>query len=147
MEPGQIFMGSYLSTVSPERFFFFFHQSFQFSKFYILISLSLTWDPMGAKISKRYFSHIMWFHVIIMWFQQNFMRNMLAIGNIGHSFSWRSAKNLKKIMALWHFCLQKTHGLEIKKQNTIVAVFIQSQPNLTRTLATMTEYRLLLFFF
>ncbi len=52
------FIGSYLSTISPDRFFFFFFQNFQFSIFhdFFFFSFSLTWDPTGAKIAKRYSS-------------------------------------------------------------------------------------------
>ena len=45
------FMDSSLSTISPD-FFFFFFQNFQFSNVYIF-SFLLTWDPIGAKISKK----------------------------------------------------------------------------------------------
>ncbi len=54
------FVGSSLSTISPDHFFF---QNFQFPNFddFVFIFVNPR-DPMGAKMSKRYSSHI--FHVI-----------------------------------------------------------------------------------
>ncbi len=37
--------------------FFFFFQNFKFSNFHDFFSFSLTWEPMGAKIAKRYSYH------------------------------------------------------------------------------------------
>ena len=45
------FVGSSLSTISPDHFVFF--QNFQFLNFYIFFLFSSTWNPMGAKISKK----------------------------------------------------------------------------------------------
>ncbi len=55
MDPGQIL---WEATYPPylQTFFFVFFLNFQFSNFYDFFSFSLTWDPMGAKISKRYSS-------------------------------------------------------------------------------------------
>ncbi len=53
---GPNFVESYLSAISPDRFIVRFSKYLIF-KFLRIFSFSLTWDPMGAKISKRYFSH------------------------------------------------------------------------------------------
>ncbi len=60
MDPDQ----SLWETPSPpyHQTFFFFFKMFKFSIFRILFSLSLTWDPMGAKMSKCHSSSI--FHLI-----------------------------------------------------------------------------------
>ena len=49
------FVGSSLSTI-PRNHFFFFFQNFEFSNFYEFFSFPLTWDPMGAKISKKHYT-------------------------------------------------------------------------------------------
>ncbi len=52
MDTGQILWAAsypYLQTI-------FFFQNFQFKIFYHFFVLSLTWEPMGSTISKRYSS-------------------------------------------------------------------------------------------
>ncbi len=49
-------MDSSLSTISPDHFFLFFFQNFQFSSFYILF-VFVNMGPYGSKISKGYSSH------------------------------------------------------------------------------------------
>ncbi len=49
-----ISIGSNLSTKSPDHFFF---RVSNFKSLFFSFQFSLKWDPMGAKISKRYSSH------------------------------------------------------------------------------------------
>ncbi len=65
------FMESYLPYLQT---IFSFFKIFYFHIFTIFISISLTWDPNGAKISKHYFSHN--FDPI----STKFMTNMIVMG-------------------------------------------------------------------
>ncbi len=90
IDPGQILWVApsppYLQTI------FFFFQNFQFSNFYDFFSFSLTWDPMRAKISKRYSTSI--FHPIWAKFYHKLGSHE---GIEGYGRYWRSAKILKKV--------------------------------------------------
>ncbi len=54
----QNFVELWLLTTSPDNFFFFFvfNGFLNFNEFFFFIFV-ITWDPMGVKISKHYFSH------------------------------------------------------------------------------------------
>ncbi len=68
--------------------FLFLIQNFSiFNFFTIFVSFSLTWDSMGANISKRYSS----FHPI--W--ANLYENKVVMGEYKVMGIWRSAKNFK----------------------------------------------------
>ena len=120
------FMESYLCTIPQNIFFSFFFQ--KFSNFVITFSFfpfSSTWDPMGAKISKHYFSHS--FCPISTKFYVKYVSHW---GNIGYYlfinllvffFFLGGGVIYPKLKLLWHF--------------------IESQANFLKTLATMVEYR------
>ena len=89
MVPG--IKGSYLSDIFSD-FFSFFFLNFQFSILYDFFSFSLTWDPMGAKISNSYIS-------LSSDFNQSFVINIVVMWEYRLLLFWRSVKHKQ----IWHF--------------------------------------------
>ncbi len=77
-------------------------------------------------------------------FQPDFMENVVIMGNTGYYFFNDLPKFQKK--KIWHVFV-KTYrtiwGWKFEK-TTPPTLFIRSQPNVIRVLATIVEYRLLL---
>ena len=92
---------------------------------------------MGAKISKRYFSHT---------FNSISTKLYDKYDSHGGIQAITFLALCQKLKILWHFEIFNTTILGWKFQNaTLPTLFIQYQPNFMRTLATMVECRLLLF--
>ncbi len=92
----------YLQTI------FFCFQNSQFSKFFF--SFSLTWDPMGATISKRYSSYN--FHLI--W--AKLYENKLIMGGIKKFKRFGDLPKIKHFYGTLKFLSTQDHmGLEISK--------------------------------
>ena len=121
----------------------YFFQNFLFSNLYEFFLFSLTWDWLYGSLNfKMLFSP-----TISIQFQplSSFMTNMIVMGEYSYYFFLAICKILK---ILWHFEIFLNIGPYIwgwKFQSATPTVFIRCQPNFMRTLATMVEYRLLLF--
>ncbi len=94
---------------------------------------------MGAKIAKRYFSHI------LIRFQRNFMTNIIVMGEYRLLLSLVICQKLKMFWHFEFFVNTGPYGTGNFKNAAPPTLFIRCQPNFKRTLATMVEYSLLLF--
>ncbi len=122
------FVGSYLSTISPDYFFIFGEISiFKFLRFFFFLAF-VNMETHGRRISTCCF-----FHRFVRFLPNFIMKNMVVMG--GYSLLDDGAK----IKNLWHF-----NEILLGPHEAPPTVFIWSHPNF-RTSLTMGEYRLFFF--